>query len=283
MESNILKMINNISLYGSNEIIRNYVGNNRANNEGNALELFVKDAFCNSFGLEDEEAKKKYNEVFSYIGNNKNPPDAIIRNGDAIEVKKNNQSNKVQLNSSYPSKKLNNNSMMINKRCRECEGVNGWTEKDLVYFVGELGNNKLKYLTITYGDCFAANEDVYFSVKNTIKEKVNGIEGFTFEETNELGKINNIDKLSITDLRIRGMWIMDNPRSIFSYVLDEYNNVLSDMNVFLIMQTEKYNSFSSEDRAMVEQNNLLYIHDIRIKNPDNPEDMMDAKLIYYYL
>ena len=276
-------MINNISLYGSNEIIRNYVGNNRANNEGNALELFVKDAFCNSFGLDDEEAKKKYNEVFSYIGNNKNPPDAIIRNGDAIEVKKNNQSNKVQLNSSYPSKKLNSNSMMINGRCRECEGVNGWTEKDLVYFVGELGNNKLKYLTITYGDCFAANEDVYFSVKNTIKEKVNGIEGFTFEETNELGKINNIDKLSITDLRIRGMWIMDNPRSIFSYVLDEYNNVLSDMNVFLIMLTEKYNSFSSEDRALVEQNNLLHIHDIRIKNPDNPEDMMDAKLICYYL
>ena len=212
MESNILKMINNISLYGSNEIIRDYVGNNRANNEGNALELFVKDAFCNSFGLDDEEAKKKYNEVFSYIGNNKNPPDAIIRNGDAIEVKKNNERNKVQLNSSYPSKKLNNNSMMINKRCRECEGVNGWTEKDLVYFVGELGNNKLKYLTITYGDCFAANDDVYLSVKNTIKEKVNGIEGFTFEETNELGKINNIDKLSITDLRIRGMWIMDNPR-----------------------------------------------------------------------
>lgn len=255
MESNILKMINNISLYGSNEIIRNYVGNNRANNEGNALELFVKDAFCNSFDLDDEEAKEKYNEVFSYIGNNKNPPDAIIRNGDAIEVKKNNQSNKVQLNSSYPSKKLNNNSMMINKRCRECEGVNGWTEKDLVYFVGELGNNKLKYLTITYGDCFAVNEDVYFSVKNTIKEKVNGIEGFTFEETNELG----------------------------SYVLDEYNNVLSDMNVFLIMLTEKYNSFSSEDRTLVEQNNLLHIHDIRIKNPDNPEEMMEAKLICYYL
>ena len=253
MESNILKMINNISLYGSNEIIRNYVGNNRANNEGNGLELFVKEAFCNSFDLDDEEAKEKYNEVFSYIGNNKNPPDAIIRNGDAIEVKKNNQSNKVQLNSSYPSKKLNNNSMM------------------------------LKYLTITYGDCFAANEDVYFSVKNTIKEKVNGIEGFTFEETNELGKINNIDKLSITDLRIRGMWIMDNPRSIFSYVLDEYNNVLSDMNVFLIMLTEKYNSFSSEDRALVEQNNLLHIHDIRIKNPDNPEEMMEAKLICYYL
>ena len=48
MESNILKMINNISLYGSNEIIRDYVGNNRANNEGNALELFVKDAFFTS-------------------------------------------------------------------------------------------------------------------------------------------------------------------------------------------------------------------------------------------
>lgn len=64
MESNILKMINNISLYGSNEIIRNYVGNNRANNEGNALELFVKDAFCNSFDLDDEEAKKNIMKFF---------------------------------------------------------------------------------------------------------------------------------------------------------------------------------------------------------------------------
>ena len=52
------------------------------------------------------------------------------------------------------------------------------------------------------------------------------------------------------------------------------------MNVFLIMLTEKYNSFSSEDRALVEQNNLLHIHDIRIKNPDNPEDMILLSYVF---
>ena len=47
MKSNILKAMNNITVYGSNELLRFYVGNNRANNMGDALEVFVKDVFCN--------------------------------------------------------------------------------------------------------------------------------------------------------------------------------------------------------------------------------------------
>ena len=35
-----------------------------------------------------KEALEKYSEVFSYLGNTSNPPDMIIKDGDAIEVKK---------------------------------------------------------------------------------------------------------------------------------------------------------------------------------------------------
>lgn len=45
MQSNILKAMNNITIYGSNELLRFYTGNNRANNMGDALEIFVKDIF----------------------------------------------------------------------------------------------------------------------------------------------------------------------------------------------------------------------------------------------
>ena len=52
MKSNILKAMNNMTIYGSNELLRFYVGNNRANNMGDALEIFVKDIFCNSSVLQ---------------------------------------------------------------------------------------------------------------------------------------------------------------------------------------------------------------------------------------
>ncbi len=41
MNSNILKAMNNMTFYGSNELLRN----NRANIMGDALEVFVKDIF----------------------------------------------------------------------------------------------------------------------------------------------------------------------------------------------------------------------------------------------
>lgn len=60
--------------------------------------------------------------MFSYIGNQNNPPDSMLRNGDAIEVKKiESKKAALALNSSYPKAKLYADSPMINKECRECE------------------------------------------------------------------------------------------------------------------------------------------------------------------
>ena len=53
-----------------------------------------------------KEALEKYSEVFSYLGNTSNPPDMIIKDGDAIEVKKIEGFNTLMLNSSYPKQKL---------------------------------------------------------------------------------------------------------------------------------------------------------------------------------
>jgi hypothetical protein len=62
---------------------------NRINAVGDALEECIKDIFADTIDETNLDRKtNKYNQVFSWQGNQNNPPDLIIRNGDAVEVKK---------------------------------------------------------------------------------------------------------------------------------------------------------------------------------------------------
>ena len=79
------------------------------------------------------------------------------------------------------------------------------------------------------------------------------------------------------------MWHIENPRKVFNYVMDKYYNENNEMNVFLIMKAEKYDSFDKEDRDLIENNSFLTTEDIKIKNPDNPANLIDAKLIFYHI
>ncbi len=101
--SNLLK---SIKLIIDNPIIKvkdYYTGRNRANSVGEAFENYIKDVFADSFNLSESERMKRFNEVFSYLGNQNNPPDIILRNGDAIETKKvQSPSSALALNISYP-------------------------------------------------------------------------------------------------------------------------------------------------------------------------------------
>lgn len=66
-----------------------YENKNRANSMGEALEEYVKDLFADTINeIDPRRRKTKQAEVFSYLGNQNNPPDFMIDGGDAIEVKK---------------------------------------------------------------------------------------------------------------------------------------------------------------------------------------------------
>lgn len=104
---NIINAIINLINNPITELVSHYQGHNRANQTGDALEEYTKDLFANAFGLSQDEHKQKLSEVFSYLGNNNNPPDAMLQNGDAIEMKKIESNNSaLALNSSYPKAKL---------------------------------------------------------------------------------------------------------------------------------------------------------------------------------
>jgi len=278
--SNIIRAIKRIVDSPVVNVSEFYQARNRANSVGEAFEKYVKDIFANTFDVENEiDRTKVYNQIFSYLGNQNNPPDIILRGGDAIETKKvQNPTSALALNSSYPKSKIYANSPMITTACKNCEQ---WTEKDIIYAIGHTDDAELKYLWLVYGDCFCASKEVYERIKQTISNGVNNIPDVEFTTTNELGKVKKVDPLGITDLRIRGMWHIDNPHKIFNYL--NINDSTSTFQLFALMRTDKFNSFAEIDKEELSQINHenFSISDVQIKNPDNPSQLLEAKLITF--
>lgn len=278
--SNILKAFVNIANRTNYELLSSESGRNRVNSVGKGLEVFVQDAFAGTFACTNEaERLSRLEETFSYQGNQNNPPDLILKNSDAIEVKKlQSKSSAIALNSSYPKAKLYRTSKMATKACMKCDGGD-WVDKDIIYAVGYTDDSRLKSLYLVYGDCFCADSEVYERIKNIIADGVNSISDIEFTQTKELGKVKKVDPLGITDLRIRGMWHIDNPNKIFNYL----HTTQSDSNFELIclMKLDKYNSLPQTDREAVENHSSVSVSDVRIKNPNNPVQLVDAKLLVF--
>ncbi len=276
--TNILEAIVNIANNPVVAIRNHYTGRNRANNVGEALEMFVKDAFANTIQEQDIQVKNtRYNQVFSWLGNQNHPPDIMIRQGDAIEVKKTQSANSdLALNSSYPKSNIQSNSNMITQECRTCEN---WTEKDLIYCVGHTTDDSIKSLWMVYGNIYAAKHETYQVIKQKITDGINEIPNVELAETNELGRVNRVDPLGITNLRIRGMWQIQNPRRVFNYLHTTGEN----FELVAVIPTNKYNSFSAESKNRIEnlQNPNLSIANVQVKDPNNPANLIDAKLIIF--
>lgn len=274
----IINLVNNPVL----NLRKAYSDKNRANNMGDALEEYVKDLFAGSFECKTQNNRNiMISDTFSYTGNSSNPPDAMLKNGDAIEVKKIESNNSaLALNSSYPKHKLYSDSNMISNACRTAED---WKEKDIIYVVGISQKNKLRHLCMVYGEDYCASNETYERIKNTIKDGVERIPNIELAETDELGKLKKVDPLGITYLRIRGMWGIENPFKVFEYVFTRDFN--KNFNFMAIINLKKYSSLnnSSKLEELANINNKLKIQNIKIKNPDNPAKLNDAKLITYVI
>ena len=277
---NIIDAIINIVKNPILELKEYSISHNRANSMGEALEEYIKDVFSGTLFEKDENKRMEIiSEVFSYLGNTNNPPDSILRGGDAIEVKKiENKSSSLALNSSYPKAKLYSNSSMITDACRSCEK---WEEKDIIYTIGTCEKNKLTSLIFVYGEDYAAENKIYENVKNKVKLGIESIGGLEFSETNEIGRINRVDPLGITYFRIRGMWGIENPVKVFDYIYKRDDS--KQFNFMALINEDKYNSFSNrkELENLEKENKNLEIKNVKIKNPNNPAKLKKAKLIIF--
>jgi hypothetical protein len=274
--SNILKAIINIANNPIVQLKDVYTGRNTINNIGQALEAYVQDAFANTISETNvEKRNQRISNVFSYIGNQNNPPDIILSGGDAIEVKKiQSKGSAIALNSSYPKSKLHSDDSKITDACRECEV---WETKDIIYAIGVTDDHSLKHLWLVYGDCYAASREIYTRIGKTIKNGVTEIENIEFAETKELGRVNRVDPLGITNLRIRGMWHIDNPLKVYKDYYEADDSKL--FSLACIIRDDKFHTLDSDDKENIFNHEDVDMTDIKIKNPDNPAKLINAKLI----
>lgn len=257
---------------------------NRANIMGAAFEDYCMDLFAGTVDEVDKSKRlNKIDSVFSYIGNQHNPPDMILKDGDAIEVKKiEDIGSTLLLNSSYPKCKLYSNNTLIKKQCRDCDGGK-WIKKDMLYIVGVVNKECLSSIAMVYGDDYCDSVEVYEKIRNGIKSGLLTIADVDFAETKELGRVNKIDHLGITNLRIRGMWTIVNPFMLFDYIYKRDSSCSFDL--IAIINKDK---ISTLDNFVVlqelEKNTAdLKIEDVKIQDPQNPANLKEAKLITYFV
>jgi hypothetical protein len=279
---NILTTIRNIAEFGNNDL-STYSSTYliRIKDVGEQLEFYVKDALCGSFRLAQQEKEIKYQETFSLLGNQNNPPDAIIRGGDAYEIKKiQTLTASIALNSYPPKDRLHRNDPRVTEACRRCEGGN-WQTKDMFYVVGCTQNSKIKYLFFVHGTCYSAEREVYEMIATQLKRDIEGslrtggIEGSS--ETVDLGRINRVDPLGITNLRIRGMWMIENPIKVFSYI--HRFDSKRPFSLIALMSKNKFESFPQQDIGAIRMDSRIESRSVKIKNPNNPAELVDAQLI----
>lgn len=277
---NVLDAIDTISRLKSLALDDLAIQNNRVIHVGDGLEAFVKDAFADTFDENDKQVKReKYSEVFSYQGSVRTPPDLMIRDSDAIEVKKvESLTSELQLNSSHPKARLFSDSTLINNHCKTCET---WTEKDFIYAIGHIskGTKALSSLWFIQGSIYAADEAVYLSLKKAISDAVEETPDVDFSVTKELGRVNRVDPLNITHLRVRGMWLLQQPYKVFDYV-HGYDKSKNFQCITLIMK-EKYDSFSEQSKQKITNNNSVTLKSVQIFDPNNPSKKIDCVLITY--
>ena len=276
---NVIDAICTLIESGNNRLIGVQGGSNRINAMGYALEDYVKDMFAGSFDCSEFDRRQRWSDTFSYLGNDANPPDMMLHGGDAIEVKKIQSDNAaLALNSSQPKHTLLSTNSLLSNACREAED---WREKDIIYVVGVVKGDRGKHLCMVYGRDYCASAECYDRVRNSIKHGVETSAGLEFAPTRELGRVNRVDPLGITYLRIRGMWHIENPWRVFDYLYQR--NPSADFNFMCIISSAKWNGFCNRDALVELQHNhsTLRIVDVKIHDPDNPAKLNDAKLICY--
>lgn len=212
--------------------------------KGKPFEIFAKNMFAGSLGALPNHVDAAWSKTFSWLGSDNAPPDFMIWGGDAVEVKVHGSTTQIQLNSSPPKRSLKATDTRIEEGCRECEI---WVEKDFVYFIGKANAEYVEALWLIDGKCIAAESSVYDVLFDRLKATVKELGG---EPGNEIGRLNRVDPLKATSLRVRGMWLLDHPAKVFKSIFIKPQNDVFVLNA-LVSET-KWNEYPSQMIADLE-------------------------------
>lgn len=178
------------------------------------MEEYVKNLFADSFDARDMgERIYRHMEVFSHFGNSTNPPDFILRGGDAIEIKNiyipkryyrgRLECDPLILNTVYSRQKLYADDPLVTNTCRKAEK---WTVKDIIYAVGASRGKQLTHLCMVYGSDYCASARHYENILEEMRARLKDIPNLykTWSER-YLGRIGEVDPTGATYLE---MWYL---------------------------------------------------------------------------
>jgi hypothetical protein len=121
---------------------------------------------------------------------------------------------------------------------------------------------------------------VYEKISEIIRDSVID-SNLKLSKTNELARINRVDPLGITYLRVRGMWGIEHPANVFRSLFPEnFDN--NNFSLISLMKQTKYELFPKEDRINLESDDKIIIKKVKVKNPNNPVELIDSILISYH-
>jgi hypothetical protein len=232
---------------------------------GASLEAHLKSMIRTAAGVE-----KNSKLPFDWTGNAKNPPDLILKDHEAWEVKKLESSgSELQLNSSPPKQQLGCTDEMITKSCRAIR--QGTWSTDLIYAVGACNDDELRSLFFCYGDVLCADQDVYRKTWQSVKGVIL-TSSDDHSETKELGRINDVDPLGRASLRIRGMWLLQSPFSAFATSLDADTSGRQ----YLLARLERFSSHQDVLQGVYPE---ITVQRLKVDDPDNPAQDIDVVLL----
>jgi hypothetical protein len=229
--------------------------------QGKPFEIFAKNMFAGCLGALSSHVDAAWERTFSWRGSANHPPDFMIRGGDAVEVKIHAGVSQIQLNSSPPKRTLKSTDPRIQDGCRTCED---WVERNFLYFIGKANEEFVEALWIVDGACIADSAETYDMIFDKLSLTVSDLGG---EPGNEIGRLNNVDALKATSLRVRAMWLLEHPARLFSSVLVPPKQGSFVLNV--LVSAEKWDSFPSDEVDAVIALSSSGINIQRIEIPDS--------------
>ena len=268
------------------------MGSNSAQAQGSKFEDFVKDILCGVRASDSHGRAKIFETHLAYQGSANYPPDAMYRggdSGDAFEAKKTENINlsTLDLNSSHPYSHLTSDLSRLASEAKNCEV---WKQRDIFYVIGNVQKTKPKgnWMWMVQGSLFAADLETYRNFEKEIKSHIEiaiKSKGLVPGETNELGRINSVDLLEITDLRVRGMWHIESPTKLFRGLSGIKESPSDGLVVHCLMRKSKWESLllnksqQSKNFWQNQKKNNFQLVDLTVPDPDNSKGVVDTKLI----
>lgn len=248
-----------VSMLNYSSQIEEYVGNKSRNN-------------AHTMGQEFEDIVEQWikdsGQKISSKGGKNHPPDQLLKEGPALEIKKVTSTGQIPTNSSPPEQEITPDNPRLKEDTKEVLRNSENPRRDMFYIIGDKRNEDIERIWICQGELLFGNhelDNITQELRNAADKVSEDFNVESVEDTNEIAKFNNIDDSDSISLRIRRMMSFNHPSNIFDKNVPSMSESEST-SVILSIKKDKFNSLTEADKSSLKENDRINIQEVRLKN-----------------